>query len=122
MEKNELLRELNELCCPLGIFSKCYMQKIYDPKQDFAMYGLTESTVNSAKAMLKKRGGQYFRVVKNRGYVAFEVGEVRNAKINLDEVVVPLGLSVGFKCKGIIINRQKFTKTSNICYEFTTNI
>lgn len=66
MEKRELLRELNELCCPLGIYSKCYIQKIYDPKQDFAMYGLTESTVNSAKKMLKKRGGQYFRVVKNR--------------------------------------------------------
>ena len=66
MEKNELLRELNELCCFTGIFSKCYMQKIYDPKQDFAMYGLTESNVNSAKMMLKDKGGQYFRVVKNR--------------------------------------------------------
>lgn len=66
MEKNELLRELNELCCPLGIYSKCRIQKIYDPKQDFAMYGLTKTTVDSAKRMLKKRGGQYFRVVKNR--------------------------------------------------------
>lgn len=57
---------------------------------------------------------ELFRVVKSKGYVAFEVGEVRNAKINLDEVVVPLGLSAGFECRGIIINRQKFTKTSNI--------
>jgi hypothetical protein len=51
---------------------------------------------------------------KPRGYVAFEVGEVRSGKVNLENHVVPLGLEAGFDCLGILINQQKFTKTSNI--------
>ena len=54
------------------------------------------------------------RITKPRGYVAFEVGEVRNKIIKLDEHVVPLGVKAGFTCVGIIINEQYFTKTSNI--------
>ena len=54
------------------------------------------------------------RVTKPHGFVAFEVGEVRNKQINLDEHVVPLGVKAGFTCVGIIINQQYFTKTSNI--------
>jgi hypothetical protein len=54
------------------------------------------------------------RITKPRGFVAFEVGEVRNKTIKLDEHVVPLGIKAGFKCVGIIINEQYFTKTSNI--------
>jgi len=54
------------------------------------------------------------RITKSRGFVAFEVGEVRNKKINLDEHIVPLGIKAGFTCIGIIINEQYFTKTSNI--------
>ncbi len=57
---------------------------------------------------------QLYRITKPCGYVAFEVGEVRNGKIKLDEVVVPIGLEVGFDCEGILINQQKFTKTANI--------
>jgi hypothetical protein len=33
---------------------------------------------------------------------------------NLDEAVVPLGAEAGFRCEAILINTQKFTKTSNI--------
>lgn len=54
------------------------------------------------------------RITEPGGWVAFEVGEVRNGTIRLDEVVVPLGLASGFKCFGIVINQQKFTKTANI--------
>jgi hypothetical protein len=54
------------------------------------------------------------RVTKPRGFVAFEVGEVRNKTIKLDEHVVPLGVKAGFTCVGIILNEQYFTKTSNI--------
>jgi len=57
---------------------------------------------------------ELFRVVKKGGWVAFEVGEVRNGKIKLDEEIVPLGIDAGFKCVGIMINEQVFTKTSNI--------
>ncbi|MFH1004892.1 MAG: DNA methyltransferase [Bacteroidota bacterium] len=57
---------------------------------------------------------QLYRITKTGGYVAFEVGEVRNGKVKLDEVIVPIGLKVGFYCEGILINKQTFTKTSNI--------
>jgi hypothetical protein len=57
---------------------------------------------------------ELFRITRPRGFVAFEVGEVRNRKIQLDEHVVPLGVKVGFACIGIVLNEQKFTKTSNI--------
>jgi hypothetical protein len=57
---------------------------------------------------------ELYRITKPRGFVAFEVGEVRNKQINLDEHVVPLGIKAGFNCIGIIFNEQYFTKTSNI--------
>jgi len=57
---------------------------------------------------------QLFIVTKKGGYVAFEVGEVRNGTINLDEYVALDGISSGFEVVGIFINKQNFTKTSNI--------
>ncbi len=57
---------------------------------------------------------ELFRVVKPGGYVAFEVGEIRNGKVRLEDAVVPLGINSGFRCLGVLINTQIFTKTSNI--------
>lgn len=57
---------------------------------------------------------ELFRITKPGGYVAFEVGEVKNGKIKLDEAVVPLGINAGLTCEAIIINAQEFTKTANI--------
>ncbi|SDC63177.1 DNA methyltransferase [Williamwhitmania taraxaci] len=57
---------------------------------------------------------ELFRITKPGGYVAFEVGEVKNGKIKLDEAVVPLGIGAGFICEVIVINAQEFTKTANI--------
>ena len=54
------------------------------------------------------------RVTRRKGHVAFEVGEVRNGKIQLEEHIVPLGLQAGFECEAVLINEQKFTKTANI--------
>ena len=58
--------------------------------------------------------GELYRITLPGGWVAFEVGEVNNGKIKLDEYVVPLGLKSGFICAGIMVNSQDFTKTSNI--------
>ena len=57
---------------------------------------------------------ELYRVTKHGGYVAFEVGEVCNGQIKLDEIVAPLGSNAGFCILGTLINEQKFTKTSNI--------
>jgi len=57
---------------------------------------------------------ELYRITKKGGYVAFEVGEIKNGKIKLDEYVVPLGLKSGFTILGILVNQQIFTKTANI--------
>ena len=57
---------------------------------------------------------ELYRVTKANGWVAFEVGEVKNRTVSLDEHVVPLGNSAGFECNGILVNSQEFTKTANI--------
>ncbi|MEW6061732.1 MAG: DNA methyltransferase, partial [Bacteroidota bacterium] len=57
---------------------------------------------------------ELYRITKRGGWIAFEVGEVRNGTIALDEFVVELGLQAGFECVGIMINTQQFTKTANI--------
>ena len=70
--------------------------------------------VEDWSAVMGKVFKELFRITKPGGWVAFEVGEVRNGKINLEECVIPLGRETGFKCIGVIINLQEFTKTSNI--------
>ena len=57
---------------------------------------------------------ELYRITKPSGWVEFEVGEVRNGSVKLDEHIVPLGIKAGFSCAGILINEQNFTKTSNI--------
>jgi methylase of polypeptide subunit release factors len=53
------------------------------------------------------------RVLRPGGFVAFEVGEVRNGSILLEDLVVPAGQAVGLTAEAVLINDQKFTKTSN---------
>lgn len=57
---------------------------------------------------------EFYRITKNNALIAFEVGEIKNGKLNLDEYVVKIGINNGFKCIGIMINSQIFTKTANI--------
>lgn len=57
---------------------------------------------------------ELYRITRPDGFVAFEVGEVQKKKLNLEETVIPLAVSSGFDCPGVLINQQEFTKTSNI--------
>jgi len=57
---------------------------------------------------------ELYRITEKEGYVAFEVGELKGGKINLEEYVLPLGINAGFFCEAIMINQQEFTKTANI--------
>jgi hypothetical protein len=57
---------------------------------------------------------ELYRITQPGGWVAFEVGEIRNGSIKLEETIVPLAILTGFRCEGILINVQEFTKTSNI--------
>ncbi len=76
---------------------------------------ITMSTkVEAWAAVMGKVFEELYRITKPGGWVAFEVGEVKKGKINLEDYVVPLGLKAGFNCIGVIINQQEFTKTANI--------
>lgn len=57
---------------------------------------------------------ELYRITRKKGWVAFEVGELRKGTLRLEEHVLPLGIVGGFECAGIMINQQRFTKTSNI--------
>jgi hypothetical protein len=60
------------------------------------------------------------RVLRPGGHVAFEVGEVRNGKVKLEEAVVPCGMAAGLEPVLVLINDQKFTKTAN-CWGVDNN-
>jgi hypothetical protein len=71
-------------------------------------------TVETWSEVMGEVFDELYRITRHGGYVAFEVGEVRKRSIQLEEHVVPLGISAGFACECVLINQQTFTKTSNI--------
>jgi hypothetical protein len=48
----------------LNRFSGTYINKIYDPIQTHALYGLGKDNLDQAKRLLKEDGAKRFRVVK----------------------------------------------------------
>ena len=60
------------------------------------------------------------RVTKPGGHVAYEVGEVRNGKIELDQLVLEAARSLPFDPVGVVVNVQEFTKTAN-CWGVSNN-
>ena len=91
---------------------RCWFNSIDAKKVEKAI--ISSRTVNQWSEMISFVFNELYRITLPGGWVAFEVGEVNNGKIKLDEHVVPLGLNSGFECAGIMINSQNFTKTSNI--------
>ena len=65
------------------------------------------------QAAMKRVFTELKRVLKPKGYVAFEVGEVRNGKILLESLVVPAASEAGLEPLLVLVNDQVFTKTSN---------
>ena len=61
-----------------------------------------------------------YDALKGGGYIAFEVGDVRGGKVNLDETVVPCGVSSGLSPLAVLVNSHSFTKTSN-CWGVVNN-
>lgn len=56
---------------------------------------------------------QLHRIVRPGGYVAFEVGEVRGGKIDLEQAVIPEAWATHFEPQAVLVNQQHFTKTAN---------
>lgn len=53
------------------------------------------------------------RITKKGGHIAYEVGEVRKGKIQLEHSVIEAANGLPFDILGVMINQQDFTKTAN---------
>ena len=91
---------------------RCWFNNI--DAEDVAEQITMSRRIEQWRAVMSDVFSELFRITKDGGYVAFEVGEVRNGSISLDEHIVELGISQGFMCSCIMINEQNFTKTANI--------
>ena len=60
------------------------------------------------------------RILKPGGRIAFEVGEVRNGTVFLENAVAKAALDAGLMPEELIINTQRFTKTAN-CWGVSNN-
>lgn len=89
---------------------RCWFNSINVEKVEITM----AKTIDKWCEIMSEVFHELYRITLKYGFVAFEVGEVRNGSIKLDEYVISLGESAGFNCEGIVINQQVFTKTSNI--------
>ena len=74
----------------------------------------TPSNIESWQLIMKDVFIELFRITKNGGHVAFEVGEIRRGSIQMENLVIPIATSAGFHPVGVLLNEQIFTKTSHI--------
>lgn len=72
------------------------------------------------KEFVRKTFMELSRVVKQGGHVAFEVGEVRNGKIELEKLVLDAISGSDFEPLCVVVNVQEFTKTAN-CWGVSNN-
>ena len=72
------------------------------------------SRISHWKAFIDEVFRDLTRITRPGGRIAFEVGEVRNGKMNLEDYVLDSGLKSGLAVEELFINTHKFTKTSNI--------
>lgn len=63
---------------------------------------------------------QLRQLLQPGGWIAFEVGEVRQGSVKLEDYVVRAGRSAGLEPVLILINQQDFTKTAN-CWGVANN-
>ena len=63
---------------------------------------------------------ELYRVLKHDGRIAFEVGEVRNSTVFLEDAVAKAAIDVGLQPEMLLINTQHFTKTAN-CWGVSNN-
>lgn len=61
------------------------------------------------------------RVVKPGGHICFEVGEVRKGTVCLEELVLEATRGLPFEVVCVVVNDQRFTKTSN-CWGVDNNV
>lgn len=77
-------------------------------------------SVPAWEAMVRGVLEEQARVLRPGGHVAFEVGEVRNGKVLLEQSVWRAAETLPFERLGVMVNEQEFTKTAN-CWGVSNN-
>ena len=91
---------------------RCWFNNIdaKDVANRLMMFHKTEDWAMVMQKVLK----ELYRITKPGGYVAFEVGEIRQGSLQLEKIILPAGLTAGFEGLGVLINQQSFSKTAHI--------
>ena len=63
---------------------------------------------------------EMLRILKPRGHIAIEVGEIKQGQIKMEDFIVDAGSRCGISPKEIYLNQQNFTKTSH-CWGIENN-
>lgn len=95
---------------------RCWFAGIDAAGIDIAMHRKPADWAKFINATFMELG----RVVRPGGHVAFEVGEVRNGTIRLEELVIDSIHGTPFDVDCVLINVQEFTKTAN-CWGVDNN-
>jgi DNA methylase len=72
------------------------------------------ASVEQWKRFIEAAFHRFHRLLMSGGFVAFEVGEVRQRSVRLEEAVIPCGVAAGLTPVAVVVNEQVFTKTANI--------
>lgn len=88
---------------------RCWFAGIDPTSVAIDMHTTEEAWTTMVRRVLEEQA----RVLRSGGYVALEVGEVRNGKVLLERLVWKAAEDLPLERLGVMINAQEFTKTAN---------
>ena len=88
---------------------RCWFAGIDPNTVEIAMHNSEKKWTEMVHRVLAEQA----RILKSGGHVAFEVGEVRNKSVLLEELVWRAADGLPFDRLGVMVNQQEFTKTAN---------
>lgn len=95
---------------------RCWFAGIDASEVEIAMHKKVEDWTEFTARVL----ADLSRVTKAGGHIAYEVGEVRNGKVELDRLVLSAANGLPLSPVGVVVNVQEFTKTAN-CWGVSNN-